>query len=82
MSLALGAELSAVSEKLDTVIHLLERHDAVSAEAVAAFEPDADEQARRDAARHRFVQSLLAPFQHAADELQREAERRTADGGV
>lgn len=77
MNLALGAEISAVSEKLDTVLRLLERQQVIDPQAVAMFEPSDAEQAARDAARRTFIGTLLAPFQHQADDLvQRAAAMR------
>jgi hypothetical protein len=75
--LALGSELSAVSDKLDTVIDLLSRNGIVRLADVEAFAPDDDQQARRDAARQRLVQALLAPYQLQADALAERAARRT-----
>lgn len=73
MTLALGAEISAVSEKLDTVLRLLERQQVIDPAAVAAFEPSDAEQAARDGARRTFVATLLAPFQQQAEDLTQRA---------
>ena len=73
MNLALAAEISAVSEKLDTVLRLLERQQVLEPTAVAQFEPSEAEQAARDAVRKTFVSTLLAPFQHQADDLGKQA---------
>jgi hypothetical protein len=63
MMLALATEISAVSDKLDTVI------DILGVTGVEHFSPDTAQQARRDAARKLFVETLLAPFQAEADRL-------------
>jgi hypothetical protein len=71
MVLALGAEISKVDEKLDTVLRLLDRKGLVTVDETQNFEPDAAQQAARDAVRKMFIETLLAPFQAAADELGR-----------
>jgi hypothetical protein len=71
MILALGAEISKVDEKLDTVLRLLDRKGLVTLAEVPNFEPDSEQQAARDAVRHMFIETLLAPFQAAADALAR-----------
>jgi hypothetical protein len=71
MVLALGAELSKVDEKLDTVLRLLDRKGLVNVNEVQDFEPDAAQQAARDAVRSMFIETLLAPFQAAADDIGR-----------
>jgi hypothetical protein len=71
MVLALGAEISKVDEKLDTVLRLLDSKGLVAAAEVPNFEPDAEQQAARDAVRRMFIETLLAPFQAAADALER-----------
>ena len=70
MVLALGAEISKVDEKLDTVLRLLDRKGLVAATEAQNFEPDAAQQAARDAVRHLFIETLLAPFQAAADAME------------
>jgi hypothetical protein len=69
MVTALGAEISKVDEKLDTVLRLLERKQVIEDAEVARFEPTAEEQAARDTARRLFIETLLAPFQLEADAL-------------
>jgi hypothetical protein len=69
MTMTLGAEISAVSEKLDTVISLLLEQNVLTADAVTGFEPNDAQQAARDAARQEFVKALLLPFQIQADAL-------------
>jgi hypothetical protein len=69
MTMTLGAEISAVSEKLDTVINLLLQQNVLTSEALTGFQPDDDQQAARDAARQEFVKTLLMPFQIQADAL-------------
>ncbi len=71
MVLALGAEISKVDEKLDTVLRLLDRKGLVTAAEAKDFEPDTAQQAARDAVRKLFIETLLAPFQAAADALLR-----------
>jgi hypothetical protein len=69
MVLALAAEISKVDEKLDTVLRLLDRHEIVTMAEACNFEPDAEQQAARDAVRKMFIETLLAPFQAAADAI-------------
>jgi hypothetical protein len=69
MVMALGAEISKVDEKLDTVLRLLDQQQVLPAADVVAFVPDAEQQAQRNAVRKAFVESLLAPFQMEADAL-------------
>ena len=69
MTMTLGAEISALGDKLDTVIRLLEAQNPVSAAAVRDYAPGDEVQAERDAARARFVGNLLAPLALAADQL-------------
>jgi hypothetical protein len=71
MVLALGAEISKVDEKLDTVLRLLDHKGLVTVTEAQNFEPDDDQQAARDAVRKMFIETLLAPFQAAADALER-----------
>jgi hypothetical protein len=71
MVMTLGCEISALSEKLETVIDLLEARGVAGAADVAGFAPSEAQQARRDAARKILIESLLAPFQHDADMLAR-----------
>ncbi len=71
MILALGAEISKVDEKLDTVLRLLDRKGLVTSAEAQNFEPDAEQQAARDAVRNMFIETLLAPFRAAADALER-----------
>jgi hypothetical protein len=74
MVMALGAEISKIDEKLETVLDLLEQHAGVAAGEIAAFQPTPEQQARRDETRKAFVETLLAPFQQAADALQARAQ--------
>jgi hypothetical protein len=71
MVLALGAEISKVDEKLDTVLRLLDHKGLVTVVEAQNFEPDAEQQAARNAVRHMFIETLLAPFRAAADALER-----------
>lgn len=77
MVTGLGAEVSALREKLDTVVRLLEAQQPVSRDSVAGFEPDPAASAQRDLERQLLVRTLLAPFQEAATAL---AERAAARG--
>jgi len=76
MILALGTEISALSEKLDTVIDLLATNGSTSLNDVENFVPNPEQQARRDAARKLLVETLLAPFQQEADTLAESASRK------
>lgn len=78
MMLALGSELSAVSEKIDTVIDLLAEQGVTANVDVDNFTPNPEQQARRDAARQRLVQALLAPYQVEAEALADHAARLLA----
>lgn len=75
MVIALGAELSAMGEKIDTVVRLLEENRVLTRAAVAGFEPDEAGRLERDAALKQLVETLLASFREAADSL---AERAAA----
>ncbi len=78
MILALGTEISALSDKLDTVIDLLGAKGITSLNDVESFAPNAEQQARRDAARKLLVETLLAPFQQEADTLAADAARKNS----
>jgi hypothetical protein len=77
MVMALGAEISAVGERLDSVIRLLEAQQPVTPDAVTGFEPDAAARSQREAALTTLVETMLAPFKDAANELA--ARARTAE---
>lgn len=77
MVIALGAEIAAMSEKLDTVVRLLEDRQVFTRAAVAGFQPDEVGRLERDAALKALVETLLASFQEAAASLaERAAARR------
>ncbi len=69
MMMTLGSEISALSDRLETVIDLLEARGLDGPGDIEAFTPNAAQQARRDAARKVLIETLLAPFQHEADRL-------------
>jgi hypothetical protein len=69
MVMGLGAEVSALGEKLDTVVRLLEHQQPVSRAAIAGFEPDETGRLERAAALTALVETMLAPFQEAANDL-------------
>jgi hypothetical protein len=71
MMMTLGSEISAVSEKLDTLIDVLEAQGLAGPAAIESFTPSAAQQARRDTVRRIFIETLLAPYQHDADRLTR-----------
>jgi len=75
MVLALGAEISKVDEKLDSLLLLLEQLHLVSLAEVEQFQPNEADQARRDRARKDFIEAMLAPFQLAADALVEKARK-------
>ena len=77
MMLTLGAEISALSERLDTVVDLLDDRNLLASSDLDAFQPTPEQQTRREAARKILVETLLAPLQQQADAL---ADR--ARGGV
>ncbi|WP_174285295.1 hypothetical protein [Sphingomonas bacterium] len=78
MVMALGAEISAVDEKLDTVVRLLEAQAAVTPAAVTGFEPDEIVRVQREAALKGLVATMLAPFREAAAELAERVETATS----
>jgi hypothetical protein len=70
MILALGSEISALSDRLETVIDLL------GVTGMDEFTPNEAQQARRDAARKMLIETLLAPFQQMADGLAAQASKK------
>jgi len=76
MIMALGAEISALSERLDTVIDLLDDRSIVPSSDIDTFQPTPEQQNRRDANRRILVETLLVPLQRQADAL---ADRARAD---
>ncbi len=75
MVIALGAEITALSERLETVIDLLDGETVIAASRVDAFQPTPEQQGRRDAARGVLVERLLAPLQREADALAEQARK-------
>jgi len=71
MMMSLGSEISALSDRLETVIDLLDARGLAALAEIEGFAPSASQQARRDAARKILIETLLAPFQHEADTLAR-----------
>jgi hypothetical protein len=50
-------------------LRLLDRKGLVTVVEAQNFEPDPAQQAARDAVRSMFIETLLAPFQAAADAM-------------
>lgn len=69
MVMALGAEVSKLDEKLETILDLAEQKGVFSRDDYRNHEPSADQQAVRDATRKAFVETLLAPLRLEADAL-------------
>jgi hypothetical protein len=65
MVLALGAELTAVSEELDTLKRVITEQKLLAPDSLKRYRPSPEAQAERDAARSAFVATLMAPFEHA-----------------
>lgn len=59
MTLALAAEVSVLSEELDTLRELLLRGGGLDRQALAAFEPDEAGAARRAARRRALIRRML-----------------------
>jgi len=67
MVLALGAELTAVSEELDTLKRVIVDQKLLIPASLSSYRPSSEAQAERDAARSAFVATLMAPFEHAIE---------------
>jgi len=65
MVLALGAELTAVSEELDTLKRVITEQKLLAPDSLKRYRPSPEAQAERDAARSAFVATLMAPFEQA-----------------
>jgi CDP-diacylglycerol pyrophosphatase len=65
MIVALGTEVSVLSEQLDTLRRLLCDRGVLDQATFAAYSPSAEVQAERDRARRGLIASLLSPL--AAD---------------
>jgi hypothetical protein len=63
MIVALGAEVSVLSEQLDTLRRLLDDRGVLDPASVAAYVPTAAVQAERDRARRALIASLLSPME-------------------
>ncbi|WP_409020598.1 hypothetical protein [Brevundimonas vesicularis] len=59
MILAMGGQISALNEKLDSALRLLEQNNLLNRENLYKFEPDATAQAERLAWDEAFVTRLL-----------------------
>jgi hypothetical protein len=62
MVFTLGAELTAVSEQMDTLKRVIFERNLLTPEELAAYSPPPAAQAERDAARQSFIATLMAPF--------------------
>ncbi|HLG87189.1 MAG TPA: hypothetical protein VKZ79_08335 [Alphaproteobacteria bacterium] len=60
--LQLTSEVWVLAERLDNLEQLASRGGFVTYEQIKSYAPDAEETARRDAERDRFVQSVLGPL--------------------
>ncbi len=65
MVLALGAELTAVSEELDTLKRVITEQKLLVPDSLKSYRLSPEAQAERDAARSAFVATLMAPFELA-----------------
>jgi hypothetical protein len=62
MIVALGTEVSVLSEQLDTLRRILIDRGVLDPSALAAYVPSAAAQAERDLARRGLIASLLSPL--------------------
>jgi hypothetical protein len=62
MVFALGAELTSVSEQLDTLRRVIVERNVLSPDELAAYRPTPEVQAERDKARQSFIATLMASF--------------------
>lgn len=62
MIVALGTEVSVLSEQLDTLRRLLSDRGVLDQATLAAYVPSAEAQAERDRARRGLIASLLSPM--------------------
>ncbi len=62
MVFALGAELTSVSEQLDTLRRVILERNLLSPGELAAYRPTPEVQAERDEARRSFIATLMASF--------------------
>jgi hypothetical protein len=62
MVFALGAELTSVSEQLDTLKRVIVERNLLSPDELAAYRPTQEVQAERDEARRSFIATLMASF--------------------
>jgi hypothetical protein len=60
MIVALGAEVSVLSEQLDTLRRLLIDRGMLDAASIADYAPSAEAQVERERARRNFIASLLS----------------------
>lgn len=76
MVLALAAELSAVTEELDTLRRVIVQKGAVSAADLAGYAPDAEALAARAARRDELVRAMFAALERESEALARAAGAR------
>ncbi len=62
MVFALGAELTAVSEQLDTLKRVIVERELLTPDELASYRPSREAQAERDGTRRSFVAALMASF--------------------
>jgi hypothetical protein len=67
--LALAAELSVASDRIDTLERLLERSGALQRSDIDSFEPDEAAARERAARRDALVARLLRPFREYREHL-------------
>ncbi len=63
MVFALAAELTAVSEELDTLKRVVVQHNVITGEQIAGFMPSPEAAAERDRARRNFVTALMSSLE-------------------
>jgi hypothetical protein len=62
MVFALGAELTSVSEQLDTLRRVILERNVLTPAELASYRPSPEAQAERDQARRSFIATLMASF--------------------
>ncbi len=67
MVFALSAELTAVSEQLDTLRRVVLEHGILGPEALSAYVPSAEVAVERERARRAFVETLMGAFERDAE---------------
>lgn len=69
ITMALAGEVAVLRDRLDSVEVLLAQGKPVSPSEIDAFEPSAEDRARRDAWRDRFLEQVLNAIHQEKEEL-------------